>query len=444
MRCGNCGRNRGDRPGSCECVPSWVWRDPEVVAAVRERDARRVIQFLRRRVRNLSQESLAQMCGVSQSTITRAESGKGLTDPRKAVEALHGLGAMEHGPTNETDPLSPVPLVQSGSSDHTSVAEKTHVDRERRIALLGSLVNRYDLPEDGRVRSLGKLQREVSMIIRCRLNSHYSCLLERLPELLPELSRALVTHQGQERAHAARLLVQAYRAADAVADKFGLHDLSARTIQVLLWAAEQTGDEVTRAAATYVRGENFFCTGEHEVGRRMLERAADHLTLTDPRSWAAYGSLHMRAAVFAAKDGRPQQATTHLAEASLAAQHTREAVYTGTAFGAGSVRVHQVTLTLEAEDPDQALVAASGWVPPEELPAERASHYFIDVARAHSLLGRHDLVLDILHKAWRRAPEHTRLSSHVRELSGNLLRRGGTQKAAERFVAKVGISPVQR
>lgn len=443
MRCGNCGLERSGHRRACECVPAWVWRDPEVVAAVRERDAQRVIQFLRRRVKDLSQEALARMCGVAQSTVNRAEAGKGLTDPRKAVEALRRLGAFSSNSSGEAGLLAAAPPSQAGFSQHHAVAEKTDAEWKQRIALLSSLVNRYDLPDDGRVRSLGKLQREVSAIIRCRLNSHYSCLVDRLPDLLSELSRALFTYQGQKHAHAARLLVQAYRAADAVADKAGLHDLSARTIQVLLWAADQTGDEVTRAAATYVRGENFFCTGEHEVGRRMLECAANHLTLADPRSWAAYGALHMRAAVFAAKEGRPQQATTHLAEASLAAQHTREAVYTGTAFGAGSVRVHQVTLALESEDPDQALAAASGWVPPQELPAERASHYFIDVARAHSLLGRHDAVLDTLHKAWQRAPEHTRLSSHVRELSGNLLRRGRTQKAAEEFVAEVGISPIQ-
>ena len=273
--------------------------------------------------------------------------------------------------------------------------------------------------------------------LRCRLNSHYSCLMERLPEL----RRALAIHQGQERAYVARLLVQAYRAADALADKFGLHDLSARTIQVLLWAADQTGDDVTRAAATYVRGETFFCTGEHEIGRRMLERTAEGFTLSDSRSWAAYGALHMRAAVFAAKDSQSQQAALHLAEASLAAQHTREAVYTGTAFGPASVRIHRVTLALESKDPDQVLAAASDWVPLPELSAERASHYFIDVARAHHLLGRHDVVLANLQTAWQRAPEHTRLNPHVRQLSGHLLHQGETRQAAREFVVKVGIRP---
>ncbi len=438
MRCGNCGRDRGALHGSCECIPSWVWRDPEMVDAVRERDAQRVIRFLRRRVRNLSQEALARMCGVAQSTITRAEAGKGLSDRRKIHEALQGLGALDQHPPDEV----PRALTEPEPEKLTSTGWSGDVDWDRGIALLESLVNRYDLPEDGRVRTLGQLQREVSGIIRCRLNSHYSCLMARLPELLPELSRALLSSQGQDRAHMARLLVQAYRAADAIADKFGLHHLSARTIQVLLWAADQTGDEVTRAAATYVRGETFFCSGEHEAGRRLLERAAENLVPSDARSWAAYGSLHMRAAVFAARNRQPRQAAPHLAQARLAAEHTREAVYTGTAFGSASVRVHQVTLALECEDPDQALHAAAGWTPPRELPAERASHYFIDVARAHHLLGRQDVALANLRAAWQKAPEHTRLNPHVRALSGLLLSSGPTQVQARDFVAQAGVSPL--
>lgn len=437
MRCGNCGRDRGALHGSCECIPSWVWRDPEMVDAVRERDAQRVIRFLRRRVKNLSQEALARMCGVAQSTITRAEAGKGLSDRRKIHEALQGLGALDQHPPDDANRV----LTEPEPEKLASAGWSGDVDWDRGIALLESLVNRYDLPEDGRVRTLGQLQREVSSIIRCRLNSHYSCLMARLPELLPELSRALLSSQGQDRAHTARLLVQAYRAADAIADKFGLHHLSARTIQVLLWAADQTGDEVTRAAATYVRGETFFCSGEHEAGRRLLERAAENLVPSDARSWAAYGSLHMRAAVFAARNHQPRQAAPHLAQARLAAEHTREAVYTGTAFGSASVRVHQVTLALECEDPDQALQAAAGWTPPRELPAERASHYFIDVARAHHLLGRQEVTLANLRAAWQKAPEHTRLNPHVRALSGLLLSSGPTQVQARDFVAQAGVSP---
>ena len=163
---------------------------------------------------------------------------------------------------------------------------------------------------------------------------------------------------------------------------------------------------------------------------------------SDAHSWAAYGSLHMRAAVFAARNRQPRQTAPHLAQARLAAEHTREAVYTGTAFGSASVRVHQVTLALECEDPDQALHVAAGWTPPRELPAERASHYFIDVARAHHLLGRQEVALANLRSAWQKAPEHTRLNPHVRALSGLLLSSGPTQVQARDFVAQAGVSPL--
>lgn len=99
------------------------------------------------------------------------------------------------------------------------------------------------------------------------------------------------------------------------------------------------------------------------------------------------------------------------------------------------MRVHQVTLALECEDPDQALQAAAGWTPPRELPVERASHYFIDVARAHHLLGRQEVALANLRAAWQKAPEHTRLNPHVRALSGLFLVPGLAEEITERLAS---------
>jgi len=126
MRCGNCGRVRDGHRGACECVPAWVWRDPEVVAAVHERDAQWVIQFLRLRVKGLSQEALAGMCGVAQSTINRAEAGKGLTDRRKAYEALQGLGA---------------PLEEPVTASASSESPRSH----HRIPQVGPILNLNEL-----------------------------------------------------------------------------------------------------------------------------------------------------------------------------------------------------------------------------------------------------------------------------------------------------------
>jgi len=431
--CGNCGRSRGEGTRACSCVPEWVWWDPEMVAAVRSCDAQRAVRFLRRQVHSLSQETLARMCGVAQSTITRAEAGRGLTDRRKAVEALRGLGAFEavQGAAVHRKPR-PVPLLR-----------ETQEGREQKPAteILRRLVSAYDMPADGPVRSIDELQREVAEVVKCRLNSRYTDLLARLPVLLPELSRALATSRGLRRDRVARLLVQTYRAADAIADKLGLHDLSARTIQVMLWAAEQTEDQVTRAAAAYVRGEVFFCNRDFQTGRLVLERAAQGLTPATPYERAAYGALHMRAAVLAARGQSPARAQAHLREAHTSAELMREGVYAGTAFGPGSVRIHEITLALEANDPDRALATAAGWSPPKELPAERASHFYIDVAHAQMQVHHPERTLEALGKAWTAAPEHIRFHPQVTTILKRLGMSGGTQASAAReFATAIGLT----
>ena len=146
--CGNCGRPREGARGVCTCIPAWVWQDTEVTAAVRDHDAQRVIQVLRRRVPELSQEALARMCGVAQSTITRAQAGVGLTDRRKAVEALRGLGAPTRlnssarrapQPDERHSPAGPGALAHSASAGATQlwhqVSESSEGDAVRAFRL---------------------------------------------------------------------------------------------------------------------------------------------------------------------------------------------------------------------------------------------------------------------------------------------------------------------
>jgi tetratricopeptide (TPR) repeat protein len=417
----------------CTCIPGWVWDQPEMRQAVGERDTPAVLRLLRQYLPELSQEAVGRICGISQTTVHRAELGTGLHDRRLAHQALTRLLPTDLSRDDAPGPHSLSDMVAGAAAERV---EPGGIERLRQ------LVDVYDLPSDGPTRSVGDLQHVVTRLIRHRLDSQYSQLLAELPQLLPELTRALYSHQGRERRHVARLLVQAYRAADAVADKAGLHDLSARTIQVMLWAAEQTEDDITCAAAAYVRAETFFTSGNFEPGRRMLERASQGLDLTTPRATAAYGALHMRAAVLAARGGSASQARDHLSEARTLAAHTSEGVYTGTAFGPGSVRVHEVTLALELGDPHHALATVAGWTPPTDLPAERRSHFYIDLALAQARTGRHELALDALDTAWKTAPEHTRLHPQVSELLTQMMRSGQHTSAARAFATTAGVTTV--
>lgn len=79
------------------------------------------------------------------------------------------------------------------------------------------------------------------------------------------------------------------------------------------WAAEKSGDLLATAVVSYVRAETFFASGQLASGRRMLEQAANNvLPGVSKHAAAAYGALHMRAAVIAARAGLSEYAEDHL------------------------------------------------------------------------------------------------------------------------------------
>jgi hypothetical protein len=79
---------------------------------------------------------------------------------------------------------------------------------------------------------------------------------------------------------------------------------------------------------------------------------------------AMRGALTMRAAVLAARAGMPGEAADRIAEAQATARHVPEGVYHGTAFGPGSVRVHELALAVGLARPPQPATEPSQPPPP--------------------------------------------------------------------------------
>lgn len=98
--CDFCGGSRGEDVPHCTCVPSDYWSRPEVREALQARDAPTLLRLLLRST-SLTHEALAIMCGVAQSTITRAVNGRGLTRPDVIARVLARLGAP-HLPSTES------------------------------------------------------------------------------------------------------------------------------------------------------------------------------------------------------------------------------------------------------------------------------------------------------------------------------------------------------
>ncbi|EFF94059.1 conserved hypothetical protein [Streptomyces sp. e14] len=183
-------------------------------------------------------------------------------------------------------------------------------------------------------------------------------------------------------------------------------------------AVPEANDPLLAATVAYVRTETFFAARAHSAGLRALHQALDLAPApTGRREIAARGALHMRAAVVAGRVRDASAVATHLSEARALADRVPEGVYLGTAFGPECVRIHEVAVavSLGGDHVGRALDVADTWEPPKDLPAERRSGFYIELARAQLWSGLADDAFESLKLARHIAPQHTRQHPWVRE-----------------------------
>jgi transcriptional regulator with XRE-family HTH domain len=384
-----------------------------------------------RGLHHLTQQELADAAGVSKSLVSKVEAGQRPGSWDLAVAVARALRL-------ELPALVGTSAGVSGGVDQYAAC----------LSELRRIMAEYDCPPDlGRaVSPLSILAKRVDQAGKLRLHASYSALGLMLPPLLDELTIATRTLSGAEREQAFGLLTLGYRCADAIAHKLGYLDLSTVAIDRMRWSAGQSGDELMAATGTYVRAEAFFVAGSVESGLRLLSAAGEQIArqvVRDRRTAAVYGALHARAAVLAAFGGKASDAWTHLEVAqAMATLVGRDVEFLHTSFGPASVKVHEIAVAVELSDPEEALRRNAGWVPPIALGAEKASHHFIDLARAQTWRGDYDGALSFLQEARRRAPQHTRSHPSAREVVQSVLRRARRASDVARGLALwLGVTP---
>jgi len=361
-----------------------------------------------RRARDLSQIELADAALISPSMLRKIE--QGVRTPSDDV--LHAIATALR---TTADHL----LEGPGHTD-----SRVH----QAIPAIRAAIATYDLPDDGPVRPLPQLAAAVQATVNQRLNSDYVRLADTVAPLIVELQRVVQQHRGAQKQQAAQLLAAAYRSADAAAYKYGHRDLSGRLVELIRWAAGIACDPALDAAAAYTRTEVFFASGILPAGLHALQVAIDRTPAPATLELrAATAALHMRAAVVAGRMRDADTAALHLADATRLATHIPEAVYHGTAVGPDSLQIHRLAVAVELAEPaslQAAADAASTWAPQRDLPSERRSHYYIDLARAQMQLGRRDHAWESLQVARRIAPQHVREHGQVRAELATLVRLG--------------------
>jgi transcriptional regulator with XRE-family HTH domain len=356
-----------------------------------------------RKARGLTQSELARQAAISPSLLRKIERGARSLTPgvRAALDTV----------------LVTVPPAEDGAAAPERIAAA--------LPQLREVMDAYDIPPDlpYAIRPITELRRMTSSATAWRLSSQYAKLAGLLPGLITDLTATALNTAGHEQEQAFAVLALAYRAADAIADKHGQHDMSGRATELIRWAAARSADPQLEMMSAYVRAELFF-SGQHaRTGLRMIDSAtAPAHGADDVPLLAMRGALCMRAAVLAARAGMPDEAADRIAQAQAIARQVPDGVYHGTAFGPASVRVHELALAVEAGDVARAVKLAGQWQPPRALPAERRSHFHIEAARAYSWAGNRDQAVTALWEARRAAPQHTRCNPAVIETVGVLIR----------------------
>lgn len=383
-----------------------------------------------RKLRGLTQQGLAMAVPCSKSLVSQVERGHKPATPwfvAAVARALHTsvtelTGQPYRGTTERTDQV------------HASIPEI-------RIAL-----NYWDVSPDleAAPRPVAALRTDIQAVAALLDKIDYVGLGKRLPGLIEELSGAWHdAHDGDTRRE---LLMHGYIAAKSMAYRLGYTDLVSVAIERAAGAARATDKPELLAFAAEERCQTFFATGAYNAGLKYIGQAHhdyDDLIESSESGLAVVGSMHLRAAIMAAREPKRQaDAWDYIDEAGEVARRIgRETNHYGLIFGEANVKIHEVATAIEMDDPDEAIRRNEGFTPPPDLPPERSSHHYIDLARIRLTVGQPKQALNSLVMADRLAPQHTRNHPMARETATGLLRtHNRTPEQLRSLARRMGIA----
>lgn len=359
----------------------------------------------------LTQRELAARVPCSKSLIAQVERGHKPASPSLVAAVARALNV-------DITELTGQPY--RGRTERTDRIHAT-VPQLRQALVYWDVLPDLEFPP----RSLNALRADVLKVTAFRQSARYVELGALLPSLIKELICAAHGATGHERADLFGLLAAAYSAADSMAYKLGYMDLFNLAVERVAWAASQAEDPLLGAVTDTRRSMAFVVTAAWDGGLKLLDRTSRQLQgeLTDDSAvLSVYGTVHLRAAILAARGNRSSVAWEHMNEARETAQRIGvDTADYSLLFGPSNVTIHEVAVAVELGDADKAIRLGGDLELPETLPAERSSHHYIDLSRAWLWTGQREKALQCLLAAESLAPQRTRYHPMARETVGRLL-----------------------
>lgn len=273
-------------------------------------------------------------------------------------------------------------------------------------------IERHDLPAEWNapVRPVTELAAAVASCSDLRQAARYGALADVIAPLLAELQAATEVYADEEAAEVWRLLAIAYREADSVAYGLGYLDLSILATERVRWAAARSGDVRQVGIGEYLRVRQQWESASWADALLVLDRAIGTLeadgAASTPAGTSVIGSIQLRAAITAARRYDADEAWSRYDEAKSCLDRLGPdpVDFERLVFTPGNVAIHGVAIAVELGDGVEAIRRGAGLRVDPRLPASRAGHHHLDMARGWLWEGNRERALASLEKADKLAP----------------------------------------
>ena len=351
-----------------------------------------------RKVRDLSQERLAESADVGVDTVARLEQAKRSNIRPVTLRKLAvALGVS-------VDDLIGRPSARR--------SEKIDITGLRRAITADGELRDLDLvAEPEETTTLDQLIEDTRQAWRAYVDGRHSELLTTLPIILFDGQRLVHVTVDDEKAGAYRALSTAYRLGAGITGRLGYLDLSWLAAERALRAARASdAPDLEQAISARYLAWTLVRQARMDEAERIATAAAERIQPKmldrDPQRAGVFGNLLFNAASAAVLAGRPARAADLLAEAEAAAVRTNADFANEAAiFGPRVTGIQRVDHAVRTGDPERALHLADTMETTEgKAPAFWEAGYNVCLAAAATELRKDGRALLHLARAYELAP----------------------------------------
>ena len=369
-----------------------------------------------RKERGLTQEQLAERCGITPGFISRLERGEDNPGMSTVIKLAAALGITTSRLLDNRERLQ-------------DAGRNSGIIGLRNVLLTATGLRGLEAPADRPPVPLAELEHAVRQGWHLYWQGRFGDLAVLLEDLIPA-ARAT----ERETVAAARPLAQAFQLAADLLVHCGSDDLAFSTARRGVRAADRGDDPLQYAALGGTLSWAALHQGRLEEAERIALSAAELIRPDGQAPMAAltvHGALLLSAAAPAAARGDRDAATGYLAEARVVSLRFTEGDRRDYELNFGPVQVamQEAHALSVLRDPDRALTAAKRVRRPALMPISWGAH-LLDVAQARLDKGDTGGAADALLEAFGVSPEWARSQGLWRDASARTVTRArlGSQK----------------